>query len=246
MYHKAALHLRKGTRVVPFTVLDDCSRYLIGLFAQTDKGTESTWNSLWQCFRKWGLPAEILSDNDGVFCGRESLSQIEARLIRLGIQIYHGKYYHPQTQGKVERIQGTLQIEALENRKFRTPAEVQDVLDTFRERYNYERPHESLNYQVPGQRYQPSRRQCPATLPPIEYPPQAKLRKVGDRGGIMYHKWALMVGRGLAREWVELREQNTVLDIYYGPVHIHRLDMTDFTKTSRQQIGGRFYHTESL
>lgn len=228
MDHKAAIHLRKGTRVVPFTILDDCSRFLVGLFAQPDKGTESTWRSLWLCFQEWGLPDELLSDNDVVFRGDIGPSQIEGRLMCLGIQILHGKFYHPQTQGKVERVQRTLQTEALENRKFRTQEEVQQTLDKFRDSYNYQRPHESLHYSVPSENYLPSHRRCPNQLPVMQYAEQALLRRVSDRGIVLWKGWAFMVGRGLARKWVELREHDHLLDVYYGPYNIHRFDNLDF------------------
>ena len=239
MDHKAAIHLSRWGRIVPFVVMDDHSRYLLGLWAQSDKGTEATWSSLWKVFLEFGLPQQILSDNDTVFHGEVGPSRIEARLMRLGIRIYHGAPYHPQSQGKVERVNRTLEVDVLRERKFYQPAEVQGAFDNFRECYNYERPHEALGLDLPGRHYRPSTRSCPSELPPMEYSSGKTLRKVGSTGYICWKGWALYVGGGLEREWVEVREQNQVVDIYYGPFPIHRFGEKDIRITRNQIWGGK-------
>jgi transposase InsO family protein len=58
----------------------------------------------------YGLPASVLSDNGAIYTStyRESHSGLEIDLATLGITFKHGKPYHPQTQGKVERYHQTL------------------------------------------------------------------------------------------------------------------------------------------
>ena len=75
----------------------------------------------------YGLPDAVLSDN--AFSGQRleglpSISWIEMCLIRAGVKPLHGRPYHPQTQGKVERFNSTLAVELL-------PRARKDALDHF-------------------------------------------------------------------------------------------------------------------
>ena len=99
-------------RVVPLSVVDDHSRYLLALVPCTDMTYATTEAVLWDLFGDVGMPEQVLCDNS--FSARNTpvgLSAFDAWLIRLGIRPIHGRFYHPQTQGKVERLHGTLQRE---------------------------------------------------------------------------------------------------------------------------------------
>jgi hypothetical protein len=63
----------------------------------------------------------------------------------------------------------TLNAEVLALRCFRDLAETQRAFDVWREVYNFERPHEALNQEVPASRYQTSKRPMPDVLPEPEY-----------------------------------------------------------------------------
>ena len=99
------------------------------------------------------------------------LTRLEAWWLRLGIEPWHGRVYHPQTQGKVERFHGTIAAEVFAQRQFPDLATAQTAFDRFRTRYNHERPHEALEDAVPAERYQPSARPFPETVPEIVYGP---------------------------------------------------------------------------
>jgi len=220
MDHKGAVHGRWARRAVPLVVEDDASRYLLALRSLPDKGVVSTWAALWDVFGEFGLPEAILSDNDSVFHGRCGPSQIEARLMRLGIDPLHGRVCHPQTQGKVERLNGTLQREVLRHGGFASAAELQERYDAFRRRYNFERPHEALSLEVPAGRYEPSVRRRPSQLPPMEYPSAAVLRRVQKNGWMSWRGYVVAVGEGLCGESVEVREADDGLEVYYGRYRI--------------------------
>ncbi|MHC4166843.1 MAG: IS481 family transposase [Planctomycetota bacterium] len=220
MDHKSAVRGRWRSRAVPFVVLDDHSRYLLCLRSLANKGLDSTWSCLWNLFGEVGLPDSILSDNDMVFAGRNGPSQIEARLMRLGIDVIHGRPYHPETQGKVERFNGTLERELLRDGYFEEPSDLQEGFDRFRYEYNFERPHEALDLEVPASRYVPSTRCRPAVLPAVCYPERALLRKVESSGRISFRNERIDVGCGLAGQWVELRETDFGYDVHYGQYRI--------------------------
>ncbi len=218
--HKGTVHGRWSCRAVPFVVVDDHSRYLICLRTLPDKGLESTWLALWDVFGEFGMPASILSDNDMVFHGRNGPSQLETRLMRLGIAILHGRTYHPQTQGKIERLNGTLERDLLHNGSFKTVLELQHGFDKFRYDYNFERPHESLEMDVPGSRYRPSDKKRPSELPSMSYASGTIVRRVNKDGWISWKGRMFNVGRGLFGERVEIRETDAGIEIYYGRYRI--------------------------
>src|SRR5262249_48341902 len=95
-------------KVFPLTVLDDHSRYLLAARPCADQTMATAWEVLWGVFGEAGLPDALLCDNAfGTHNpGVPTLSWFEARLLRCGVRPIHGRPYHPQTQGKVERFHG--------------------------------------------------------------------------------------------------------------------------------------------
>lgn len=175
-------------RCYPLTVLDDHSRYSLGLFACGNERTESVQECLIELFRRYGLPKRILADNGspwGTSSGQR-YTQLGVWLLRLGIAISHGRPYHPQTQGKDERFHRTLKAEVLRWEQFLDLAHCQNRFDEWREVYNMERPHEALDLQVPASRYRVSERSFPEAIPPIEYGSGVEVRKVTPKGTITY------------------------------------------------------------
>ena len=86
--------------------------------------------------------------------------------------------YHPQTLGKEERFHRTLKAELLTGREFYDIEQSQASFDSWRECYNFERPHEALNMTTPAQSYKQSSKEMPESLPEIEYGPEDYVRKV--------------------------------------------------------------------
>lgn len=225
MDHKRSMHLGYGERAVTFVVVDDASRFLIGADLNPDKGLESTWSSLWAFFGRWGLPDAILSDNAHLFAGHDGPSQLESRLIRLGIKVLHGRVGHPQTQGKVERLNGTLEYELFSLKRWRSVDELKPALTDWIETYNFLRPHEALDMDVPGSRYLPSRNARPDEVPRMTYPEGTTLRKVDSYGRISYKGARYEVGRGIAGEKVSLVQTKATLDINYGELLIAQYEL---------------------
>jgi len=206
-------------RVWPFTVLDDHSRYLLTLRVCADVQMATAWEALWATFGEYGLPKQLLCD--GAFAashaGIPTVSWIEGRLIRLGVRPVHGRPYHPQTQGKVERLHGTLEREVWPHVD-RTDAErfAQAIERWRREVYNPVRPHEALDGRPPLSRFAPSSRPRPAQLPAVEYPAGTELRKVANGGDISWQGHRILVGAGLTGEWVRVEDRGHEVAVYYA------------------------------
>ena len=171
----------------PLTVIDDHSRFALGIESCANELMVTTRERLTKIFRRYGLPERMVMDN-GMPWGtlEHPYTQLTVWLMRLGISICHGRPYHPQTQGKDERFHRTLKAEVLQGRLFHDVDHCQKVFDHWRNIYNFERPHHSLNYATPASRYQPSLRPFPETLPPIEYGTYDNVRKVQADGELFF------------------------------------------------------------
>jgi len=217
---KAAVYLQRQpalVRAVPMSIVDDHSRFSLALRVHEGRALEIIWPVLWDVMGTWGLPAAILTDNDSVFRGRRGgVSAWTGRLWRLGIAHLSGHPYHPQTQGKVERLHRTAHEEALKGRAFESLQQLQACLEAFRQEYNYVRPHAALNLDVPADHFGPSPHKRPPKLPAVEYPSGAQLRRVYQNGDISVRGCRIHVGDGLGGEWVQLCETAELLIIEYA------------------------------
>ena len=214
------------------TVLDDCSRFALGLEACANERLGTVVERVTGMFRRYGLPQAMLTDNGPPWanCDEDSrYTRFEAWLIQLGIGICHGRPYHPQTQGKDERFHGTLQLELIGRRRFTTLEHCQREFDAWRHVYNSERPHDAIALDTPAERYQVSPRAFPERLPPIEYA-QRLVRKVQANGRISFAGRHWPIGKAFARQPVALRP--TLSDGVYEVLFCH------------QQIGQIDLHAE--
>jgi len=141
--------------------------------------------------------------------GDHPYTALTAWLMRLGVLVSHGHPYHPQTQGKDERLHRTLQDELLSRYTWANLLHCQQHFDPWRESYNCERPHEALALQPPINCYQPSSRPFPEALPPILYNPDDILRKVDEEGRIAFHNHCFRVGKAFRFCPVALRPAST-------------------------------------
>lgn len=212
-------------KVYPLTVLDDHSRFLLALGCGEDVTMARAWNVLWNVFEEYGLPEEILCDNAFGSSGM-GVSWFEARLMRLGVRATHGRAYHPQTQGKVERLHGTLEAEVFPRLDRADRAAFEAGLDRWRrEVYNAVRPHESLGDLPPTSRWRPSARVRPKALPAVEYPSGSVLRRASSGGVIRWRGAKLLAGNGVVGEWVRVEEAGDAVELWYGPYRIRQIPL---------------------
>lgn len=216
-------------RCHPLTVLDDHSRYSIGIQACGDERDQTVRNQLVMIFRRFGMPKRLLVDNGSPWGSADPDARytgLTVWLMRLGITVVHSRPYHPQTMGKDERFHRTLKAEVLQYCSQLSIAGCQKRFDEWRNIYNYERPHESLLMQVPGSRYECSTRSYIEKLPPIEYGPDDTVRKV-DQGRISFQCRRFRVGKAFNGEYIALRPTHIdgVYDIMFCNHKIDEIDI---------------------
>jgi transposase InsO family protein len=219
-------------KVSPLTILDDHSRFLLALRPCTDLTMNTAWNVLWDTFGEYGLPDAILCDNafGTNFTRLPGISWFESRLLRLGIRPIHGRPYHPQTQGKVERLHGTLVREVYPRLDTSSLAPFTAGLDQWRQGvYNPLRPHEALGDVAPATRWRPSSRARPSQLPAAVYPPGSVLRRVGSNGLFHYRGGRILAGQGLAGEPVRIEESDGCVLVFYTSKEVRRIPLDNLT-----------------
>jgi transposase InsO family protein len=193
MDFKGWIALSRGGRCHPLTIVDDHSRYAVGLEACGDEQGSTVRQRLERIFRRYGLPEAFFVDN-GTPWGDSSgqhWTRFGVWLLKLGIDVIHSRPYHPQSRGKNERFHRTLKAEVLALRRFRDLGEVQRALDSWRTVYNLDRPHQALGQDVPASRYQPSHRAMPNRLPSVEYGAKEIVRTVSSTKGYVSFKGRL-------------------------------------------------------
>jgi transposase InsO family protein len=219
------------SRCNPLTVLDDHSRFALGLRACVDQTAMTVQKELITIFRRYGLPHAILADNGAPWgsAGQGEYTELGVWLLRLGIRLMHGRPFHPQTQGKDERFHRTLQDELLAWERFVDLPHCQRRFDRFHHTYNWERPHEALNMDVPGQRYRASAHPYPEALPPLNYDEGLCIRRVTAAGMISFKGQQRKVGKAFIGLDVAVRpeREDGVFSVLFGREVIKILDLRE-------------------
>ncbi|HDK42177.1 MAG TPA: transposase [Candidatus Pacearchaeota archaeon] len=126
-----------------FAVIDDCSRYCVGLIDLNRVTTKVVTQILDELIRVHGKPREILTDNGSAFGLRSKHSKFDRWCRKRGIKHIRTVIHSPTTTGKIERFFQTLAREL----KFCK------CHNEFRMRYNHFRPHTSLSKKTPAEVY---------------------------------------------------------------------------------------------
>jgi transposase InsO family protein len=229
MDFKGHFAMTPGRRCHPLTVLDDHSRYCMGLRACADEQAQTVRQRLTGIFRCYGLPWAMLMDNGAPWGSdlQNTMTVLTVWLLRLDIRVAHGRPYHPQTQGKDERFHRSMLDELLRHRRFTDLTHCQREFDAWREIYNHERPHESLQMATPASRYRPSTRDFPERLPPIEYSAHDVVRIVQAEGRIDFQGRRLGICKALRGLPIALRPTTTdgLWQVYFRHQPITTLDL---------------------
>lgn len=217
------LKLTSGAWCWVIDILDDHARYLLGALACRQPTTELAWKVFEQAAGRFGLPRQVLTDNDLIFSGRLHggvLVGFERRLKAAGVQLIHSRPYHPETNGKIERQHRTLKELVYELGPPKNIPHLQELLGKVASHYNTERPHQALGEATtPAERYLADEAgwSAPAEAEPA-YPAGAVLRTVAAKRGGDLRQGQIQPGGSLGRLQGSRTRPGALLRRATGPV----------------------------
>jgi putative transposase len=136
-----------GTVIRMLTVVDDCTRECPVIEVDTSLGGLRVGRVLDRIASDRGLPEAIVVDNGPEFRGRALAAWSEERGVRLEF-IQPGK---PVQNAFVESFNGRLRDECLNANWFTSLNDARRKIETWRQDYNEQRPHSSLEYMPPAE-----------------------------------------------------------------------------------------------
>jgi transposase InsO family protein len=158
LWHADVCHgpaMRIGGRSVPLrihAILDDHSRYVVGIVATTTEREVEMLSLLVKAMRTTGRrPEALYLDNGSTYTG-EVLATLCSRL---SIGLLHATPHDPQARGKMERFWRTLREGCIDH--LGTPGSLHDVqvrLLAFLAKHYHIAPHASLMGKSPGEVYE--------------------------------------------------------------------------------------------
>lgn len=234
MDFKGEYRLQGGGKCYPLTLLDDCSRYLLGLWALPTTEWLPVQQVLRAHFRAVGVPREMLMDHGSTWYANynsHGLTKLSIWLMKQDIKLRYSGIHHPQTQGKVERLHGTLKKRTRHRGLPHTMNEWRVWAAEFRQEYNCERPHKALGMKTPQEVY------THANLRPFQEQPReweysgGEVRRLDTYGGFCKNGSWYFVCKALAKEWVRMDEFGHKLTVTFRDLTIREIDLQTRSST---------------
>lgn len=235
MDFKGEYALGDGGKCYPLSLLDDCSRYLLGLWALPSTQAAGVQEVLRQHFRECGVPQEMLMDHGSTwYCNRSGhgLTWLSVWLITQGIRLRFSGVHHPQTQGKVERLHRTLKERTKHRGAPTTLPEWSCWAKQFQQEYNCERPHAALGLKTPQELY------TTENLRPYQEEPRpweydgGEVQRLDNQGGLhKYGSW-FFICEALAKQWVRVDEFDHKLTVTFRHLTIREIDLETRSSTA--------------
>jgi transposase InsO family protein len=218
--------LADDTAVAIAATLDDHSRYLPALAADIGAGTaELVWEVMLAGIAECGIPAMSLADNGMVYTGRLHAFEaaFETNLRALGTRTINSTPAHPQTCGKIERFWQTLKKWLRAQPPAATLAELNALLDHFRDLYNHRRPHRALRGATPADVFHATEKARPAERP-LPAPVFVSRHTVGAASGKLHvAPYRINVGLRWAGHHCDVIRQGDHIAIFSGTTLIRAL-----------------------
>jgi transposase InsO family protein len=219
----------------PLSLLDDCSRYLHGLWPLRSTAGEGVKQSLEGYFRESGVPLSILMDHGTPWFSTRNvhgLTWLAVWLLKQGVILRYSGVGHPQTQGKVERFHQTLKTRTRHRGAPTTLGEWERWAAAFRHEYNYERPHEALQMKTPGEVYQ-----AVNLRPYQEQPPEweysgSTVKRLDTQGLLYYRSQTYFVSEALATERVRVDELDGKLLVTFRHMTVREIEVRSGKSTA--------------
>lgn len=218
------VELNSGERVKVLSIIDDHARFLLATAVCTQVTGELAWELFTTAASTYGLPRQLLSDNAIALTGRLRNREVffERRMKAIGVGFIHGRPYHPQTQGKIERCHQTLLDWIEDAGGAMDVAHLERIVAAFRDDYNNDRPHQSLDDATPAERFRPShilfdaalKRQAIDLSP--RYPDGASVRKADSNGVLGFNHLLIALGREWAHHKLRVETEDDRIRVFFG------------------------------
>lgn len=215
-----------GKRCHPLTITDGYSRYLLRCEALRRPMHSLTQDVFESAFREYGLPDAIRTDNGAPFStlAPGGLSRLSVWWIKLGIRHERIEPGKPQQNGRHERMHATLKAETARPPRDSFSAQKR-AFAAFVKEYNEERPHESLEQEVPAAFFSASTKSYPKKVPEIEYPSSLRVERVYPNGVISVGQTQWYISNCLKNEYVGLEQiDEAVWRVYFGSIALGMID----------------------
>lgn len=212
----------------PLSLLDDCSRYLHGLWPLSSTGGEGVKQTLEAYFRAHGVPLSLLLDHGTPWfstTNRQGLTWVSVWLLKQGVSLRYSGIRHPQTQGKVERFHQTLKRRTKHRGEPRTLSEWRAWAVEFRHEYNFERPHEALGDRTPGEVYQAVNLRAYQEQPRAWEYSGGVVKRLNPQGQLYYRQHTYFVSEALASEQVRVDELDGKLLVTFRHLTIREINL---------------------
>lgn len=136
-----------GRRFRTFNVVDDFNREVLAIEIDLNLPASRVIRTLDQIALWRGYPAQLRLDNGPEFVSLALADWAERHGIHLAF-IQPGK---PMQNGYIERFNRTYRTEVLDFYIFKSLSQVRNITEKWRQEYNSERPHESLDNLTPSE-----------------------------------------------------------------------------------------------
>lgn len=141
-------------RVYLVFLLDDFSRFILNFQISDICRMDGIQSMVSESIMRYGKMEKLLSDRGFVFHGWKGVNRFEKYLEEECIYHIHTSSHHPQTIGKVERVNKSVQKELIREKEFKDIAEGRSAIEEWIWRYNYKRVHQGLGgIMVPADRF---------------------------------------------------------------------------------------------
>lgn len=208
----------------PLSVQDDYSRYVVALKQLAGTRLKAVQETLQATFEAAGVPDALLIDHGTPWYNGWSpwgWTELSVWIMRQGVRIYLSGVRHPETQGKVERMHGSLQ-QAIRKRK---PQPTQQWLDEFRHEYNHVRPHEGIGMVTPAERWRPSARRFQAEPREWPYPAEWEVHRLSGAGQLNWRGQRWEISNALRNQFAGLQRCEDRLVVYFCNVPLREIDL---------------------
>lgn len=216
----------------PLSILDDHSRYALGLYPLLSTGAEETYASIVDTMHKYGVPQAILVDHGTPWWNTnasDGLSWLAVQLMKQDIRLCFSGFRHPQTQGKVEAFHRTMGRAFAHHGLPHSQAEAGAFFAQWTEEYNHLRPHEGIGMDVPAKRYLPSAKPFASQPPEWSYPEDLHVACLNSQGSLTFRGKRYYVAKPLANESVAFQQLEGKLLVQYRCQYVREIDLATGT-----------------